>query len=268
MVLTDDNGKEFKYEQPTLNVWRNSFDMWLAGKAVEVGAELRDETSVLSCEQRASDVIVTLRGKTEYKEKAKVVVACIGSTGTLKQQLTGARNDHIFVYETFHKGSIDLDPDYFYSYLQPELAEHNAWFNVKDDYLIFGVAGKNIGKIEHYYEKFMNYMKLKHNARIDSMVGKTRWTMPNILPGCPIDYGKGRVMFAGEAAGFLNPMAEGISSAIESGYAAADAILQVGNFEMQPIYAAYKNNAAKIKDYMERQWSIIGAKSAKFAHMK
>ena len=268
MILTNDVGEEFKYEQPTLNVWRDMFDLWLAEKAVEAGAEFRDETAAISCEERTGDVIVKLRGKTEYAEKAKIVISCDGITGTINKKVIGTRESHVFIYETFNKGTIDLDPDYFYSYLQPDLSEHSAWFNVKDDYLIFGVAGKNIGKIDHYYSTFIEYMKLKHNARIDIMERQERWTMPAILPGCPINYGKGRVLVAGEAAGFLNPISEGLSSAIESGYMAAEAIAQVGNFDVQAIHTIYKNNLSELKSYMERQWSLISAKSSKFAYMK
>ena len=50
--------------------------------------------------------------------------------------------------------------------------------------------------------------------------------MPHIRPGCHVDYGVGRILFAGEVAGFLNPMGEGISAGMESGYCAACAIME------------------------------------------
>ena len=43
-------------------------------------------------------------------------------------------------------------------------------------------------------------------------------------PGCSVTYGQGRVLFAGEIAEFLNPMGEGISAGMESGYCVAQAI--------------------------------------------
>ena len=48
MIFTNDKGKEFRFEQPGLNVWRSSFDNWLAMKASEYGVEVRDCTPVLS----------------------------------------------------------------------------------------------------------------------------------------------------------------------------------------------------------------------------
>ena len=35
MVFVDDKGKKYDFHQPGLNVWRSSFDHWLAQKAVE-----------------------------------------------------------------------------------------------------------------------------------------------------------------------------------------------------------------------------------------
>jgi len=62
--------------------------------------------------------------------------------------------------------------------------------------------------------------------------------MPHIRPDCPVTYGRGRVLFAGEIAGFLNPMGEGISSGMESGYCAAHAI--ANHFDsLDMIYADY-----------------------------
>jgi flavin-dependent dehydrogenase len=95
--------------------------------------------------------------------------------------------------------------------------------------------------------------------------------MPHILPACKIDYGIGRILFAGEAAGFLNPMGEGISAGLESGFAAANAIQKVdlnSNFNINTIYSAYMNNTKELKNYMERQWRFIAGLSEKFQHMK
>jgi flavin-dependent dehydrogenase len=100
MVFTNDNGQEYKYEQPGLNIWRSFFDQWLAGRAVIAGAELRDETAALSYEEQGDGVIVKLKGKTEYSEKAKIVIACDGVTSTAKRKLTNAPKDYITTYQT------------------------------------------------------------------------------------------------------------------------------------------------------------------------
>lgn len=267
MILTNDDGQEYRYEQNSLNIWRSSFDYWLAQKSVEAGAELRDETTATSCEERNDCIIVKFRGSKEYTEKAKIVIACDGAVSSIKRKLIHAPRNYITTYQTFNKGSIDLDYHFFYAYLQPQFSEYDAWFNVKDDYLIFGVSVKDTSKIEHYYSQYIAYMKREHNAKIETEEKAEKWIMPHVMPGCPIDYANGRVLFAGEAAGFLNPMGEGISAGLESGYAAAKAVQQVdlnSQFDVQPLHMAYKDNTISLKTYMERQWRFVAGLSTKF----
>lgn len=73
-------------------------------------------------------------------------------------------------------------------------------------------------------------------------------------------------MKAGENAGFLNPMGEGISCAMESGYYAALAIISEFN-DKQKVIEEYKRNAFEVKDYMQRQWQLVGRMSKRFSHM-
>ena len=268
LIFTNDDGKEYCYQQDGLNIWRSSFDYWLAQKAVDAGVELRDETAAVDCEENADCVVVRLKGKVEHTERAKMVIACDGAVSTIKRKLIHAPRNYITTYQTLNRGAIDLDYHYFYAYLQPQLSEYDAWFNVKDDYLIFGVSVKDTSKIGHYYSKFIEYMKLEHNAKIEAQEKAEKWIMPHIMPGCPVDYGKGRVLFAGEAAGFLNPMGEGISAGLESGYAAAKAIQEVdlhSNSDVQVVCEAYQDNTMALKTYMERQWRFVAGLSAKFA---
>ena len=270
MIFTNDDGQEYCYEQNGMNIWRSSFDHCLAQKAVEAGAELRDETTAVHCDESTDCIVVRLKGKEEYTEKAKMVIACDGAVSSIKRKLINAPCDYITTYQTFNRGSIELDYHYFYAYLQPQFSEYDAWFNVKDDYLIFGVSVKDANKIECYYSKFIEYMKLEHYANIQTQEKVEKWIMPHIKPGCPIAYGKGRVLFAGEAAGFLNPMGEGISAGLESGYAAAKAIQEAdihSNFDVQIVHTAYKSNTMDLKTYMERQWRFVSGMSTKFKHM-
>ena len=49
-------------------------------------------------------------------------------------------------------------------------------------------------------------MEKHHGLQIRQQVKAEKWLMPHIRPGCPVTYGQGQVLFAGEIAGFLNPM--------------------------------------------------------------
>ena len=271
MVFTNDKGQEYRFEQEGLNIWRSSFDYWLATKAIEAGVELRDETTALSCLEQENCVIVSLKGTSLFFEKAKLVIVCDGVVGSVKRKLIHAPQKYITTYQTFNKGFIELDHHYFYAYLQPYLSEYDAWFNVKDDYLIFGVSVKDTSKLEHYYREFIGYMEKHNNLKIEKQEKAEKWLMPHIMPKCPIQYGKGKVLFAGETAGFLNPMGEGISAAMESGYAAAKAIEKIdlnNDLDLETVYSAYRNNTSALKVHMERQWNLVASMASTFDHMR
>lgn len=267
MIFTNDKGKSFRFEQDGLNVWRSSFDKWLADKAAQSGAEVRDNTVALACEEQDGIVSVTLKGETTYTEQAKYIIDCEGVVGALKRKLLNRELQYITTYQTFNRGSIDLDYHFFYAYLQPELSEYDAWFNVKDNQLVLGVSVKDSSKAEFYYDRFIDYMKEKHNLRIDEQLKVDKWLMPHIRPGCAIDYGVGRVLFAGEIAGFLNPMGEGVSAGMESGHHAANAImLHFDNLDM--VYDSYKESTAVLHNYMRRQWNFVAGMTDTFREMK
>lgn len=274
MIFTDDKGKEYRFEQDGLNVWRSHFDGWLAKKAEESGAKVRDNTAAFLCMEQDGFVEVHLHGEKNNIESAKYVLDCEGVIGALKRKIIKNISGHtaenspgyITTFQTFNKGSIRLDSHYFYAYLQPELSEYDAWFNVKDELLVLGVSVKDTKKIKYYYERFIAYMETKHHLQIDKQIKSEKWLMPHIRPECHVDYGVGHILFAGEIAGFLNPMGEGISAGMESGYHAASAIADhFDNLEM--IYKTYKQNTANMKTYMERQWNLVGRMADTFKEM-
>lgn len=267
MIFVDNNGREYKFEQPGLNIWRSLFDKWLADKAVEQGVDIRENTPVTKCEDCGDIVRVTLAGENPGLVDAKYVVVCEGGIGVIKKQVLRKSPQLITTYQTFNEGTIDLDPHYFYAYLQPQFSEYDAWFNVKDNLLVFGVAVQDTKKIQGFYDTFIRYMTDRHNLHIEKQMKEERWIMPKIVPGCNIDYGMGRVFFAGECAGFLNPMGEGISAGMESAYCLANAIHEAFS-QPELILQNYKVNAERTKSYMERQWSLVADLSETFIDMK
>lgn len=71
----------------------------------------------------------------------------------------------------------------------------------------------------------------------------------------------------GKLPGFLNPMGEGISAGMESGYCIAKSIIQhYDNPDL--VYSAYKYNTAELHSYMKRQWNFIAEMSNTFKEMK
>ena len=267
MVFTDDRGKSYRFEQPGLNVWRDRFDFWLASEASRCGAEILDGTEVTDCKETDGGVLAALQGKKTGLVQAKFLVDCEGVTGVLKRKLTGGARDFITTFQTFNRGTVALDSHYFYAYLQPEFSEYDAWFNVKDDLLVLGVSVKDRGKISGFYQKFTAYLAEHHQLCIQEQLRQESWLMPRILPGCPVFTGSDRILFAGETAGFLNPMGEGISAAIESGYHAAYAIASAWETP-EKAKERYRERIQPLAAYMRRHWDFTARLAAPFKNMK
>lgn len=261
MVMFDEKGREYRFEQECLNVWRSSFDAWLAEKAAEQGAELREFTTVVACEESKDHTAVTLRNKTEHVEQARYFIDCTGISGNAKN-----RGSAVSTRQDFYKGSIDLDPRYFYAFLQPEFSGYDAWLNVKDGLVVIGTAVVG-AENPSYKSRFMDFLKREHGLKIEEHMRSEVWAMTEVRPGCPIYHGSGRSFFAGEAAGFLNPMGEGISSAMESGCCAACAIAQ-NTEQPEEALADYMRRTEDLRAYMLRQWNFVSGMSEKFRKMK
>lgn len=157
MIFTDAKGKEYRFEQEGANVWRSSFDNWFVIKAADCGVEIKDSTMAISREEMEDRVRVTLHNKQNYLVETRYVIDCEGVTGLIKWKLLNISPAYIATYQTFNGGRIDLDSHYFYAYLQPELSEYDVWFNVKGNFLFFGVVVKDMNKIKDYYNKFISY---------------------------------------------------------------------------------------------------------------
>ena len=132
---------------------------------------------------------------------------------------------------------------------------------------MLGVAVKDKSKIDSYYARFISYMEKNHRLKIEKQLKIDKWIMPHIRPDYAINHGVGRVLFAGEIAGFLNPMGEGISAGMESGYCAARAIMK--HFDnLEQIYTDYQSSTRRLHEYMKRQWSYVGRMTNSFSEMK
>lgn len=265
LILYDEENQPFEFESKGLNIWRSAFDHWLTLQAIDKGGEFRASTRAISCEEKDDYVAVCLQSDKKYEETAKNVIVCDGAGSAIKRNLLKVSGVNIITYQTFCKGTINLDYKFFHAFLNPKFSEHDAWFNVKDDFLIFGVCVKDANKIESYYTEFLSFLIAHYNAKIQSCSKKERWIIPELEPGGSLHLGKGRVLFAGETANFLNPMGEGISSALISGYAAAEAIKQTDGQEIgRDLLTAYENNIIQEKERMIRQWDLLARISPKF----
>lgn len=61
--------------------------------------------------------------------------------------------------------------------------------------LVLGVSVKDTLKIKLFYQRFIAYMREKHELKIENQIKEEKWLMPHIHLGCKVDYGIGRISF-------------------------------------------------------------------------
>ncbi|MDD4510345.1 MAG: NAD(P)/FAD-dependent oxidoreductase [Oscillospiraceae bacterium] len=101
MIFTTDKGIEHRFEQEGLNVWRSFFDNWLTEKASERGAEVRECTTVIGCEEKADYVAVTLYDAKTYTVDARCVLDCEGVVGSLQRKLCAESQEYVTTFQSF-----------------------------------------------------------------------------------------------------------------------------------------------------------------------
>lgn len=76
MILTDEKGREYRFEQEGLNILRSRFDHWLAQLAEKSGAEVRECASAVSCSESEGSVEVCIKGgnSKKYTERASYII--------------------------------------------------------------------------------------------------------------------------------------------------------------------------------------------------
>lgn len=262
IVIENELGKEYMFEDDGVNIWRDRLDHWLAQQACDCGAELLDQTTVLEFLEDGEGV--SLRVKCNGKEdtiRGRIVVACDGVNGASRKKLNAEVSRHIVTYQAFYHGTGSFDPRCFYAFLNEAYSEYDAWVNTKDDLVFIGVGVKKAGNAKAYHDRFIDYLRVGFDLNLTDKVGEEYWTLPIIIPDFQTVLGRGKTFFAGEAANLINPMGEGISIAMASGLAVSKAILRVYSedhlFDEDKILKCYSDEMKLEIEHMKRQWVFL-----------
>ncbi|WP_338095574.1 NAD(P)/FAD-dependent oxidoreductase [Methanorbis rubei] len=254
-----------------MNVWRNLFNYWMAVETEDAGARVLEKTEVIDFRIEEDHVAVSLLGKKTRTEKGRVLLGCDGVTGAVRKTLRNRPGDSIATYQTFSPGSVDLDPDYFHAYLQPEYSGHAAWCCIKDEFVVITVSGRDPSMLPEYYQKFTEYLVKEFDAELGDVQWEEYGLLPDVAPTNPVDIGEGRIFFAGDAANFLTPVCEGISPAFMSAYAFAEAYKRICKPGEDPnpekLRDEYERNLASSREHMYQQWKMLGYASPRFAYL-
>jgi len=117
------------------------------------------------------------------------------------------------------------------------------------------VAVERGGRIEPYFESFTKFMEKYFDLRIEEVVRKTACLINNMGIEGNFLLGRDRILLAGEAAGFLNLLGEGISSALATGHIAGEAIHQA-KASGETAISHYTNLAGPEQQLTTESWKL------------
>ena len=217
-----------------LNVWRNKFDHWLLKQS---GAEVRERCVFRSFSISEDKIRVEVEdGKKRTELSCSYLVGADGGGSAVRDVFDpsyGKRLNEVAIYQAYYRFS---DPGSFkeahwYVYLG-FLGECLAAIHPKDEFFTLCVAVfRKKGGLRKLLKAFEAFLSDRFNIKFLEKKRGEGCVLNDMFLRGDFCLGGERVLFAGEAAGFLYLNGEGISSAMDSGYRAGKAIARGLNGE-------------------------------------
>lgn len=243
---------------PTPHLYRKFSDYWAVKKS---GIEIKEETNLKELVNHGDHSIVTcMTPDGPMIIKARFVIGADGPNSPVRSALYPEYKKSIpwfLVAQKFQEIiECPLDEEYFHFWFHPKLG-HYTWSHARDGRQIVGVGFEVGGNVEEYHKRFENYLNEKHGVILKAPDEK-EGSSHNFGPSLTNTYvfGKDNVLVTGQASGFFNMLAEGMSCAMHAGAISGESIVEAvqTNRPVQEIYRLHvRSEVIRCSD----QWNIF-----------
>lgn len=243
---------------PTPHLHRKFSDSWAIRKS---GVTVHDNTTFLRLEDRGKKVNVHARREgRDIRYRTRFVIGADGPKSAVTRSVYPDYQKSIpwfMVGQKFQKIiECPLDRQYFHFWFHPGLG-HYTWSHERNEQQIVGVgfpAGGNLHKAHGNVEK---YLEEKHGVKLEP-AERLEGLAQNFGPSLINRYifGKGNVLITGQAAGFFNMLAEGMSCALHSGAIAGESIIEAMQ-KNRPVQEVYRTLIASEVTRCTDQWNPL-----------
>jgi flavin-dependent dehydrogenase len=243
---------------PTPHLNRKYSDFWTITRS---GVTVHDNTSFLCLEDSGKDVLVRARREgSEIRYRARFVIGADGPKSAVTRALYPDYQKSIpwfMVGQKFQKIiECPLDREYFHFWFHPGLG-HYTWSHERNEQQIVGVGFPDGGNLHKAHENVEKYLEEKHGVKLEP-AERLEGCAQNFGPSLINRYifGKGNVLISGQAAGFFNMLAEGMSCALHSGAIAGESIVEAMQ-RNRPVQEVYRELIASEVKRCTDQWNPL-----------
>ena len=238
-VLVSPSGREISLALPDDGVYaavvpRAELDRELAELARARGVEVRDGAGASRVSTERDGVVVELGDGTVLR--APYVVAADGHFSPVRRMLAAGAPPDLGTWHAFRQYFCGVDDPRLWVLFDADLLPGYAWvFPLPGGGANVGFGVRRDGRVNGK-DLATKWRGVLDGARMRAILGpraepagpRRAWPIPARFD--PANLTHGRVLFAGDAAGVVDPLTgEGIAQAIETGIAAADAVARGGD---------------------------------------
>jgi flavin-dependent dehydrogenase len=225
---------------PTPHLNRMNSDYWAIKQS---GVEVHERTRLVGVEEKDKRVeVLARRGGQNVRYRARLVIGADGPNSQVVRSLyPGYRQRITWFTVRQHMHEIiecPLDPGYFHFWFHPGLGYY-TWSHERNGRQIVGVGYEAGDELSLRHQRTLEYLERHYGVRLEP-AAEREGSVNNFGLSITNQYvfGRGNVIVTGQAAGFLNMIAEGMSCALHSGAVAGEAAIEAlcRNADLQSVY--------------------------------
>lgn len=243
---------------PTPHLNRKYSDYWAIKKS---GIQIADETAFVGMENDGKMIRVHVKHQGRPLEyRARYLIGADGPNSPVRRSIYPEYKESIpwfMVGQKFHQiVDCPLDEAYFHFWFHSELG-HYTWSHARDGRQIVGVGFPAGGNMDDYHKRVETYLRENHGVHLKEAEDR-EGCAHNFGPSLINRYvfGKGNVLVTGQAAGFFNMLAEGMSCALHSGAIAGESIVDAIK-QNRSAEEVYRKSIVSEVNHCTDQWNII-----------